>query len=109
MVSSLLRGFYGGYVPQPNLKNPQHVIKKYGLFKFIENLNATPWHVQSPLSLSLFIEPLPKFKYYHTKLSVNCTWTIYEHISCFSNSCHNIGSNVNDVCMRLFVKRLKNN
>jgi hypothetical protein len=63
--------------------------------------------VSSPLNISLAIAPLPKFKDHLPKYSRNCTISVNEHLIAFSNACHNIGTNYNDICMRLFVNYLQ--
>jgi hypothetical protein len=40
------------------------------------------------------------------KFSGNGTICTKEHLSAYSNACHNIGSNDNDTYMRLFVNSL---
>ncbi len=106
MAAPLLGNDYAIYIPQPDPSDNHQVIKKYELFEFIEALNATPWHVPSPLNLAPAAAPLPKFKDYLPKFSTNEICTAEENLIAFSNACHNIGANTNDVCMRLFVNTL---
>jgi hypothetical protein len=56
--------------------NPAKVIKKYGLFQFEEDANATPWNISSPLNLNPTTIPLPKFKYYFPKFSISGTISV---------------------------------
>ena len=70
-------------------------------------MNATPWHVPSPLNLAPTIAPLQKFIDYLPKFLGNGTCTIEEHLNVFFDACNNIGANSNDVCMRLFVNTLE--
>jgi hypothetical protein len=90
---------YNHYNPVVSTTNPTKVIKQFGLFKFEEDLNATPWHVSSPLNLAPATTPLPKFKDHLPKFSGNGTISVNEHLIAFSNACHNIGENENDTCM----------
>jgi len=87
--------------------NPAKVIKKFGLFHIEEDVTTTPWHVSSTLDISPAIDPLPKFKDHLPKFSGNGTSSTKEHLSAFSNACHNIGANDNDTCMHLFVTYLE--
>ena len=105
--STLLGSMYSGYNPIVSANDPKKVIKSYGLFQFEEDLNATPWHVSSPLNLAPARIPLPKFKDYLPKFFGNGTCTVEDHLNAFSNACHNIGANTNDTCMRLFVNSLE--
>jgi hypothetical protein len=68
---------------------------------------TTPWHVSSPLNLTLATNPFPKFKDHLPKFSGNGTISTKEHLIAFSNACHNIGANDNGTCMRLFVNSLE--
>jgi hypothetical protein len=63
--------------------------------------------VSSPLNLNPATTPLPKFKDHFPKFSCNGTISVNEHLISFSNFCHNIGTNDNDTCMRLFVNSLE--
>lgn len=105
--STLLGSMYSGYNPIVSANDPNKVIKTYGLFRFEDDLNATLWHVSSPLNLAPACVPLPKFKDYLPKFSGNGTCTVEDHLNAFSNACHNIGANTNDTCMRLFVNSLE--
>jgi hypothetical protein len=87
--------------------NPTKVIKKYGLFQFEEDATTTSWHVSSPLNLAHATRPLPKFKEHLPRFSRHNMVTTNEHLVAFSNAFHNIGSNDNDTCMRLFVNSLE--
>jgi hypothetical protein len=77
------------------------------LFQFEEDVNATLWHVSSPLNLTPATNPLPKFKDHFPKFSGNGTISTDEHLIAFSNAFHNIGANDNDTCMHLFVNSLE--
>jgi hypothetical protein len=77
------------------------------LFKFEEDLDATPWQVSSPLNLSLAIAPLLKFKDRFPKFSGNGIISVNENLISFSNTYYNIGENDNDICMFLFVNSLE--
>jgi hypothetical protein len=70
-------------------------------------LDATTWHVSSPLNLAPVTTPFPKFKDHLPKFYGNGTISVNEHLIAFSNACHNIGANDNDICMRLFVNSLE--
>ena len=50
--SMLLGSMYSGYNPTVSVNDPTKVIKTYGLFRFEEDANTTPWHVPSPLNLA---------------------------------------------------------
>lgn len=65
------------------------------------------WHVPSPLNLTPFATPLPKFKDNLPRFSGNDTCFVEEHLNAFSNACNNIGSNGNGVFMRIFVNTLE--
>jgi len=41
---------------------PPKVIRKYDLFQFKEELNATPWNVSSPLDLTPTNTPFPSLE-----------------------------------------------
>ena len=97
---SLLGSVYSGYVPQTDPNESNKVTNKFGIFEFSEDLNATPWHVPSPLNLVLATAPLPKFKIYLPKFSSNGICTIEEHLNSFSNSYNKIGANANYVCWK---------
>ena len=105
--STLLGSTYSGYNPTVSANDPTKVVKTYGLFRFEEDANDTPWHVPSPLNLTPARQPLPKFKDYLLKFSGNGTCTVEDHLNVFSNACHNIGANNNDTCMRLFLNSLE--
>jgi hypothetical protein len=106
-TSSLIGSMYNHYNHVVSTTNPTKVIKQFGLFKFEEDLDATPWHVSSPLNLAPTTTPLPKFKDHLPKFSGNGTISVNEHLIAFSNACHNIGENENDICMCLFVNSLE--
>jgi hypothetical protein len=53
------------------------------------------------------INPILKFKDNLPKFSNNGTIFINEHLVAFSNACHNIGANDNDMCTILFVNSLE--
>jgi hypothetical protein len=78
-----------------------------GFFHFEEDPTTTPWHVSSPLNLTLATCPLPKLKEHLPRFLGNNTVTTNEHLVTFSNSCHNIGDNENDTCIHLFVNSLE--
>jgi len=63
--------------------------------------------VSSPLNLAPNTHPLPKFKEHLPKFLGNNTITTNEHLVEFPDAFHNIGSNDNDMCMRLFVNSLE--
>jgi hypothetical protein len=65
------------------------------------------WHVSSPLVLTPTTAPLPNFKDHLSKFFSNGTISVNENLVVFSNTCHNIGANENDICMRLFVNYLE--
>jgi len=106
-TSPLIGIMYSHYNLTVSTTNPAKVIKQFGLFKFKEDLNTTPWHVSYPLDLAPTTTPLPKFKYHLPKFSGNGTISVNEHPTTFSNSFHNIGENENDTCMWLFVNSLE--
>ena len=81
--STLLGSMYSGYNPIVSANDPNKVIKTYGLFRFEEDLNTTPWHVSSPLNLAPARAPLPKFKDYLPKFSGNGTCTVEDHLNAF--------------------------
>ena len=101
------RSMYNRYNPITSTNESTKFINKYGLLHFEEDANDTPWHVPSPLNLNPARQPLPKFKDYLPKFSGNGTCTVEDHLNAFSNSCHNIGENNNNTCMRLFVISLE--
>jgi hypothetical protein len=90
-----------------SVTNPTKSINKFGLFQFEEDATNTPWHVYSPLNLTLTANLLPKFKDHLPKYSGNGTISTKEHLITFSNACHNIGENDNDTCMNLFFNSLE--
>jgi hypothetical protein len=106
-TSSLIRSMYNHYNHVVSTTNPAKVIKQFGLFKFEEDLDVTPWHVSSPLNLALATTPFPKFKDHLPKFSRNGIVSGNQNLIAFSNACHNIRGNYNDVCMHLFVKSLE--
>jgi hypothetical protein len=106
-TSSMIGSLYSHQVPFQSTTNPTKVIKKYGLFHFEEDATTTLWNVSSPLNLAPDTRPLPKFKENLPRFSGSNTATMNEHLVEFSNACHNIGSNYNDTCMRLFVNSLE--
>jgi hypothetical protein len=61
-ASSVIGNIYSHQVPIQSINNPDKVIKKYGLFQFEEDATTTPWHVSSPLNLTLATQQLLKFK-----------------------------------------------
>jgi hypothetical protein len=97
--SSIIGSIFSHQIPVQSTTNPAKVIKKFGLFQFEEDATTTPWHVSSPLDLAPTTNPLPKFKDHLPKFSGNGTISTKEHLSAFSNACHNIGANDNDTCM----------
>jgi hypothetical protein len=105
--SSVIGSLYSHQVPVQYTTNLAKVIKKYGIFQFKEDATTTPWHVSSPLNLTPATHLLPKFKEHLPRFSGNKTVTTNENLVEFSNACHNIGSNDNDNCMRLFVNPLE--
>jgi len=84
--STLLGSMYSGYKPVTSANDPTKVIKKYGLFRFEEYANDTPWHVPSPLNLAPSRHPLPNFMDYFPKFSRNGTCTIEDHLNAFLNA-----------------------
>jgi hypothetical protein len=83
------------------------VIRKYGIFKFEEDLNIYSWLVPTPLKLSYPINPLPyKFKQHLPLFIGDVTITTKEHLRAFSNACTIIRVNDNDNCMLLFKNSL---
>jgi hypothetical protein len=104
--SSVIASLYSQKFHVQSTTNPAKVIKKYGDFHLEEDDTTTPWHVSSPLNLALATHLLPKFKEHLPRFLGNNTITMNDHLVAFSNSCHNIGSNDNDTCMRLFVNSL---
>ena len=50
--STLLGSMYSVYNPTVSANDPTKVVKTYGLFRFEEDANDTPWHVPSPLNLA---------------------------------------------------------
>jgi hypothetical protein len=98
-ASLVIGSIYGHQVPIQSTPT----IKKYGLFQFEEDATTTPWHVSSPLNLSPATHPLQKFKDHLPRLLGNGIITMNEHLVALSNAFHNIGTNVNDTCMCLFV------
>jgi hypothetical protein len=97
--SSLMGSIFIPQIPIQSTTNPSKVIKKFDLFQFDEDFTTTPWHVSSPLNIAPATNPLPKFKDHLLKFSGNDTISTKEHLSEFSNACHNIGANDNDTCM----------
>jgi hypothetical protein len=106
-ASSVIGSIYSHQIPIKSTTNPLKVINKYGLFEFEEYAMTTPWHISSPLNLTPATHPLPKFKDHLPRFLGNCTVTTNEHLVAFSNACHNIGANNNDMFMRLFVNSLE--
>jgi hypothetical protein len=106
-ASTSIGSIYSHAILVQSTTNPTKVIKKYGLFQFEEDVNTTLWHVSSPLNLTPAANPFPKFKDHFPKFSGNSTISTDEHLIDFSNACHNIGTNDNDTCMRLFVNSLE--
>jgi hypothetical protein len=98
---------FSQFIPTIIPNNPQKVIKKLGIFQYGADIDATPWHVSSPLNLAPSTAPFPKFKDHFLKFSINKVKSSNEHLSTFSNSCANIGAHDNDTCMRLFVNFLE--
>jgi hypothetical protein len=88
--SSMIFRLYSHHIPFQSTTNPTKVIKKYGLFQFEEDATTTPWHVSSPLNLTLATHPLPKFKENLPRFSGNNTVTTNEHLVAFYNAFHNI-------------------
>jgi hypothetical protein len=107
--SSMIGSLYSHHIPVQSTTNPAKVIKKYGVFKFEEDVTTTSWHVSYPLNLAPATRPLPKFKEHLPRFSGNNNVTTNEHLVVFYNSFHNIGANDNDTCMRLFVNSLEGN
>jgi hypothetical protein len=103
----VIGSLYSHQIPFQSTTNPTKVIKKYGHFQFEEDGTTTLWYVSSPLNLTPTTHPLPKFKENLPNLFGNNTVTTNEHLVAFSNSCHNIGANDKDTCMRLFVNSLE--
>jgi hypothetical protein len=68
-TSSFIRSMYNHYNPIVSTTDPTKVIKQFGLFKFEEDLDATMWHVSSPLNLAPATSLLPKFKDHLPKFS----------------------------------------
>ena len=94
-------------VPFQSTTNPTAVIKKYGIFQFEEDATTTSWHVSSHLNLAPATHPLPKLKENLTRFLGNNMVTMNENLVAFYNACHNIGSNDNDICLRLFFNSLE--
>jgi hypothetical protein len=106
-TSSVIGRLYSHHIAIQSTKNPTKFIKNYGLFQFEEDATTTPWHVFSPLNLAPATCPLPKFKEHLPRFLGNNIVFTNEHLVAFSNACHNIGSNDNDTCMRLFFNSLE--
>jgi hypothetical protein len=106
-TSSVIGSLYSHHIPVQSTTNPTKVIKKYGIFQFEKDATTTPWHISSPLNLAPATHPLPKFKEHIPRFSGNNIVTTNEHLVAFSNSCHNIGANDNDICILLFVNSLE--
>jgi hypothetical protein len=104
---SVIGSLYSHQFPVQSTTNPAKVIKNYGIFMFEEDATTTTWHVSSPLNLAPATRPHPKFKEHLPRFSGNSMVTTNEHLVAFSNSCHKIGSNDSDTCMRLFVNSLE--
>lgn len=100
---SLLGSVFRGYTLQAKPNDPNEVIKRFGIFKFCEDHNATPWHVLSPLNMTPPTKTLHKFKYHLPMFAGYGTCTMDDHLSTSLNYFNNIGENSNDICMRMFV------
>jgi hypothetical protein len=106
-ASSVIGNLYSHQFAIQSTTNHDKFINKYKIFQFEEDAMTTPWHISSPLNITLATHPLPKFKEHLPKFSGNNTVSTNEHLVTFSYSCHNIGANDNDTCMRLFVNSLE--
>jgi hypothetical protein len=107
LASSVIGILYSHRVPIQYATNPTKFIKKYRLFQFEEDDTTTPWRVSSPLNIAPSTRSLQKFKEHLLRFSGNNTITTNEHIVAFSNAFHNIGTNNNNTCMRIFVNSLE--
>jgi hypothetical protein len=105
--SSVIGSLYNHHILVQYTKNPTKVIKKYGLFQFKEDYNATPCHLSTPLNLTPLTHPLLKFKEHFPRFSGNNIVSTNDHLVAFYNARHNIEANDNDTYMHLFINSLE--
>jgi hypothetical protein len=106
-TSSLIGTMYIHYIIVIYVTDPAKEIKQFGLFKFEEDIDITPWNVSYPLNLAPTTSPLPNLKDNLPKLFANGTILVNEHLISFSKAFHNIGANDNDMCVHLLFNCLE--